>query len=41
MPGDALETAFNEGKRAVFLHVAAVLELTAADIARLHRLTDD
>lgn len=41
VPGDALETAFNEGKRAVFLHVAAVLELTAADIARLHRLTDD
>lgn len=33
VPGDALETAFNEGKRAVFLHIAAILALTAADLA--------
>ena len=35
VPGDALETAFNEGKRAVFLHVAAVLALEAGDLGGL------
>lgn len=35
VPGDALETAFNEGKRAVFLHIAAVLELQAAELGAL------
>jgi len=34
VPGDVQETAFNEGKRAVFLHVAAVLGLGAAEIAQ-------
>jgi hypothetical protein len=35
VPGDALETAFNEGKRAVFLHLAAVLALDAAELGGL------
>lgn len=41
VPGDALETAFNEGKRAVFLHVTAVLGLDAAEIAGLASPPDD
>lgn len=41
VPGDALETAFNEGKRAVFLHVAAVLALSSAELARLSLPADD
>jgi hypothetical protein len=35
VPGDALETAFNEGKRAVFLHLTAVLSLSAGEVAAL------
>ncbi len=41
VPGDALETAFNEGKRAVFLHLSAVLELQASDLAGLGEAPED
>jgi len=34
IPAD-LETAFDEGKRAVFLHVAAVLALDAGNLGGL------
>ncbi len=35
VPGDALEMAFNEGKRSVFLHLAAVLALRQTEVAAL------
>ena len=40
-PGDPHMTAFNEGKRAVWLHIAAMLALTERDLADLKEVFDD
>lgn len=35
VPGDPHQTAFNEGKRAVWLHIQDMLDVDADDIAEL------
>lgn len=35
--GDALSTAYNEGRRSLFLHIRDMLKLTDADIAEIEQ----
>lgn len=41
VPGDAHQTAFNEGRRAVWLHIMRMLRLKEAELRRLQEVIDD